>query len=62
MANPQDGDGARASGAVAPDAAADPAGVLPLVSGPTDPYARTAQTFPRLTDDQVERVAAFGAV
>jgi thioredoxin reductase (NADPH) len=50
MANAEDG-----VGAVSP-------AVLPVVSGPTDPYARTEQTFPRLTGDQVERVAAFGAV
>jgi thioredoxin reductase (NADPH) len=29
---------------------------------PSDPYAREAETFPRLTEDQVERVAAFGAI
>jgi thioredoxin reductase (NADPH) len=29
---------------------------------PADPYARRAQTFPRLTDEQVERAAEFGAV
>jgi len=27
---------------------------------PTDPYAREAQTFPRLTPEQARRVAAFG--
>jgi thioredoxin reductase (NADPH) len=27
---------------------------------PSDPYARAAETFPRLTDEQVARVAAFG--
>jgi thioredoxin reductase (NADPH) len=30
--------------------------------GPSDPYAREAETFPRLTDEQVRRVAAFGTV
>ena len=40
----------------------DPLAVLPTVSGPSDPYARVAETFPRLTDDQVERVAAFGKI
>lgn len=29
---------------------------------PSDPYARAAETFPRLTDEQVNRVAAFGTV
>lgn len=28
---------------------------------PTDPYERAAQTFPTLTDEMIERVAAFGA-
>ncbi len=28
----------------------------------SDPYARTAETFPRLTDEQVRRVASFGTV
>lgn len=28
----------------------------------SDPYARSAETFPRLTDEQVRRVAAFGVV
>ena len=27
---------------------------------PTDPYQRRAQTFPALTDDMIERIAAFG--
>jgi thioredoxin reductase (NADPH) len=29
---------------------------------PSDPYAREAETFPRLTEDQVRRVTAFGEV
>src|SRR6185295_16076229 len=29
---------------------------------PADPYERRAQTFPRLTDEQVERAAEFGVV
>jgi thioredoxin reductase (NADPH) len=29
---------------------------------PTDPYLRAAQTFPRLSEDQLGRVRAFGAV
>ena len=29
---------------------------------PADPYERPAQTFPRLTDEQVERAAEFGVV
>lgn len=29
---------------------------------PSDPYAREAETFPRLGDEQVQRVAAFGSV
>ena len=27
---------------------------------PTDPYKRQAQTFPKLTDEQIDRIAAFG--
>ena len=27
---------------------------------PTDPYAREAQTFPRLTSDIADRIAAYG--
>ncbi len=40
-------------------------GALGPASGgddPADPYAREAETFPRLTDEQVRRVAAFGVV
>ncbi len=40
----------------------DPLAVLPQALGASDPYARSAETFPRLTDDQVRRVAAFGEV
>src|SRR4051812_40972726 len=29
---------------------------------PADPYERRAQTFPRLTDEQVERASEFGVV
>ena len=43
-------------------AAMDPLAVLPTASSPSDPYARVTETFPRLTDDQVARVAAFGTV
>ena len=32
------------------------------VSNPSDPYERAAQTFPRLSGEQVARVQAFGAV
>jgi thioredoxin reductase (NADPH) len=45
-----------------PDTPVDPLAVLPPATSPSDPYARTAETFPRLTDEQVARVAAFGAV
>jgi thioredoxin reductase (NADPH) len=44
------------------DAAVDPLTVLPATRGPADPYARAAETFPRLDDEQVRRVAAFGVV
>lgn len=33
---------------------------LPHELDPSDPYHRTAQTFPRLSEDMVNRVAAFG--
>ncbi len=56
------GNGAGPPGGSTTPTAPDPSSVLPTVSGPSDPYARTEQTFPRLTDDQVERVAAFGVV
>jgi thioredoxin reductase (NADPH) len=42
--------------------APDPSAVLPAATGPSDPYARTTETFPRLTDEQVARVASFGVV
>lgn len=29
---------------------------------PTDPYERQAQTFPKLTPEQVDRIAAFGTI
>jgi len=34
----------------------------PTPINPADPYERRAQTFPRLTDEQVERAAEFGVV
>ncbi len=34
----------------------------PTVVNPADPYERRAQTFPRLTDEQVERASELGAV
>ena len=34
----------------------------PISVNPTDPYERTAQTFPRLTDEQVARATHFGVV
>jgi len=34
----------------------------PVPVDPSDPYERKAQTFPQLTDDQVERASRFGAV
>ena len=54
-----DGSGTRADELTA---ATDPLAVLPTASSPSDPYARVAETFPRLTDDQVARVVAFGTV
>jgi thioredoxin reductase (NADPH) len=36
--------------------------VDPTGLAPSDPYARGAETFPRLTDEQVAHVAAFGTV
>jgi len=36
--------------------------VDPIGLDPSDPYARSAETFPRLTDDQAARVATFGEV
>ena len=41
---------------IRPDAPAD----APV--NPADPYLRRAQTFPMLTDEQVERAAEFGVV
>src|SRR5690242_16077109 len=40
----------------------DPLAVLPEAHDAADPYARTDETFPTLTDEQVARVAAFGVV
>ena len=44
-----------------PAAAAPPEAAV-RVSNPSDPYERQAQTFPRLSDEQVARAAAFGCV
>jgi len=46
------------------EAAANIGGVIgaPSDLDPSDPYARAAETFPRLTGEQVERVAGFGTV
>ena len=41
-------------------AGVDPLAVLPEAHDPSDPYARTDETFPRLSDEQVARVASFG--
>jgi thioredoxin reductase (NADPH) len=43
-------------------AAVDPLAVLPEAHDPSDPYARTSETFPRLSDEQVARVTSFGVV
>ena len=43
-------------------AAAAPAEAAVPVANPSDPYERQAQTFPRLTDEQVSRAKAFGRV
>jgi thioredoxin reductase (NADPH) len=40
----------------------DPLAVLPAAHDGSDPYARTGETFPRLTGEQVARVASFGVV
>ena len=37
-------------------------GVPAAPVNPADPYERPAQTFPRLTDEQIERAAEFGVV
>jgi thioredoxin reductase (NADPH) len=34
----------------------------PAAANPSDPYERQAQTFPRLSDEQVARAKAFGCV
>ena len=34
----------------------------PVSANPSDPYEREAQTFPRLTEEQVARAKAFGCV
>ena len=43
-----------------------PTGAASFLEGseldPSDPYAREAETFPRLSEEQVARVAAFGTV
>ena len=40
----------------------EPTSVLPSSGNPSDPYAREAETFPRLPDEQVEAVSSFGTV
>ena len=40
----------------------DTAELEALPSNPSDPYERAAQTFPRLSREQVERARAFGVV
>jgi thioredoxin reductase (NADPH) len=40
----------------------DASAVLPAVTGPSDPYARATETFPRLTGEQATRVSSFGVV
>jgi thioredoxin reductase (NADPH) len=48
-----------------PAAVAVPGGAVGPAAGghdPSDPYARAPETFPRLSDEQVRRVAAFGTV
>ena len=39
-----------------------PAAASAAAVSPSDPYEREAQTFPRLTAEQVARAAAFGSV
>jgi thioredoxin reductase (NADPH) len=39
---------------------ADEPGIAALDADPTDPYEREAQTFPALSDEMIQRVAAFG--
>jgi thioredoxin reductase (NADPH) len=51
-----------ASSAASESAVVDPLAILPQALGASDPYARAQETFPRLTGDQVARVAAFGVV
>jgi thioredoxin reductase (NADPH) len=45
-----------------PEPTVDPLAVLPAALSPSDPYARTEDTFPTLSDEQVARVAEFGRV
>ena len=40
----------------------DPLAVLPEAHSASDPYARTEETFPRLSDEQVARMVSFGAL
>lgn len=51
---------------IRPAAALDVAAVAeppaPAAANPSDPYLRQAQTFPRLTAEQVARASAFGTV
>ncbi len=51
--------GIRAAAVVDVEASAEGA---PAPMNPADPYVREAQTFPRLTDEQLERAQAFGNV
>jgi thioredoxin reductase (NADPH) len=45
-----------------PEPTVDPLAVLPAALSPSDPYARTEDTFPTLSEEQVARVAEFGRV
>jgi thioredoxin reductase (NADPH) len=38
----------------------DPASSIESIANAADPYERAAQTYPRLSEDQVERVSRFG--
>ena len=45
-----------------PEPTVDPLAVLPAALSPSDPYARTEDTFPTLSEEHVARVAEFGRV
>ena len=45
-----------------PETTVDPLAVLPAALSPSDPYARTDDTFPTLSEEQVARVSEFGRV